>query len=72
MVAPRAASLPPFRARAKALKMLLLEPGKHSGEMATGGLSGTDFGKKEGDLVPGVAFEFYWRAGLKYDIRPLR
>lgn len=36
------------------------------GGMATGGLSRTDFGKKE--VIGGYALEFYWRVGLKYDI----
>jgi hypothetical protein len=47
------------------LKVLLLEPGKHLGGMATGGLSRTDFGKKE--VIGGMALEFYWRTGLKYE-----
>ncbi len=34
--------------------------------MATGGLSRTDFGKKE--VIGGYALEFYWRVGLKYDM----
>ena len=48
------------------LKVLLLEPGAHLGGMATGGLSRTDFGKKE--VIGGMALEFYWRVGLKYDM----
>ena len=34
--------------------------------MATGGLSRTDFGKKE--VIGGYALEFYWRVGRKYEI----
>jgi len=48
------------------LKVALLEPGNHLGGMATGGLSRTDFGKKE--VIGGYALEFYWRVGRKYDI----
>jgi hypothetical protein len=48
------------------LKVLLLEPGRHLGGMATGGLSRTDFAKKE--VIGGMALEFYWRVGLKYEI----
>src|SRR6185312_12057406 len=45
-------------------KVLLLEPRHHLGGMATGGLSRTDYGKKE--VIGGDALEFYWRVGLKY------
>lgn len=48
------------------LNVLLIEPSHHIGGMATGGLSRTDFGKKE--VIGGYALEFYWRVGLKYDI----
>jgi hypothetical protein len=48
------------------LHVALLEPEHHVGGMATGGLSRTDFGKKE--VIGGYALEFYWRVGLKYDI----
>ena len=48
------------------LHVLLLEPGRHIGGMATGGLSRTDFGKKE--VIGGLALEFYWRVGLKYGV----
>jgi hypothetical protein len=34
--------------------------------MATGGLSRTDFGRKE--VIGGFAMEFYWRIGQKYEI----
>jgi len=49
------------------LKVVLLEPGAHLGGMATGGLSRTDFGRKE--VIGGYALEFYWRVGRKYEIQ---
>src|SRR5438552_4360123 len=49
------------------LRVALLEPGAHLGGMATGGLSRTDFGKKE--VIGGYALEFYWRVGRKYQIQ---
>src|SRR4051812_41877089 len=48
------------------LRVSLLEPGRHLGGMATGGLSRTDFGKKE--VIGGYAEEFYFRLGAKYDM----
>lgn len=48
------------------LKVVLIEPGAHIGGMATGGLSRTDYGKKE--VLGGMAMEFYWRVGLKYEM----
>ena len=48
------------------LKVVLLEPGSHLGGMTTGGLSRTDFGKKE--VIGGMALEFYWRVGRRYQI----
>src|SRR5437899_9571042 len=48
------------------LKVALLEPGKHLGGMVSGGLSWTDFGKKE--VIGGYALEFYWRAGRHYEM----
>jgi hypothetical protein len=48
------------------LRVVLLEPGTHLGGMATGGLSRTDFGRKE--VLGGYALEFYWRVGRKYEI----
>src|SRR5947207_14298891 len=48
------------------LRVLLLEPGRHIGGMATGGLSRTDFGKKE--VIGGLALEFYWRVGHYYQL----
>lgn len=46
------------------LNVALLEPTKHLGGMVTGGLSRTDFGKRE--VIGGIALEFYQRAGKKY------
>lgn len=46
------------------LTVALLEPTRHLGGMVTGGLSRTDFGKKE--VIGGLALEFYQRAGKKY------
>ena len=48
------------------LKTALLEPRDHIGGMVSGGLSGTDTGKR--DVIGGMALEFYFRAGLKYDL----
>jgi hypothetical protein len=48
------------------LKVALLEPGKHLGGLVSGGLSWTDFGKKE--VIGGYALEFYWRAGRHYQM----
>jgi hypothetical protein len=49
------------------LKTVLLEPGRHVGGMATGGLSRTDTGTRE--VIGGLALEFYYRVGGEYDIR---
>jgi FAD dependent oxidoreductase len=46
------------------LNVAVIEPSKHLGGMVTGGLSRTDFGKKE--VIGGLALEFYQRAGKKY------
>lgn len=46
------------------LKVAIIEPGRHLGGMVTGGLSRTDFGKRE--VLGGLAVEFYQRAGKKY------
>jgi hypothetical protein len=46
------------------LNVALLEPTKHLGGMVTGGLSRTDFGKKE--VIGSIALEFYQRTGKKY------
>lgn len=48
------------------LKVVLLEPGHHVGGMATGGLSATDFGKKQ--VIGGDALDFYRRVGRKYEV----
>ena len=48
------------------LKVVVLEPGRHIGGMATGGLSATDFGKKP--VIGGDALEFYRRVGRKYEM----
>jgi hypothetical protein len=49
------------------LKVALLEPDDHIGGMLSGGLSRTDYGKKE--VIGGYAREFYWRAGNHYGTR---
>ena len=46
------------------LQVAIVEPGSHLGGMVTGGLSRTDFGKRE--VLGGLAVEFYQRAGKKY------
>jgi hypothetical protein len=46
------------------LRTALLEPGTHVGGMVSGGLSFTDFGKKE--VIGGYALEFYQRVGRHY------
>src|SRR5713101_7709309 len=48
------------------LKVALLEPTRHLGGMVSGGLSWTDFGRKE--IIGGYALEFYWRAGRHYEM----
>lgn len=48
------------------LKTVLLEPGRHVGGMATGGLSRTDVGKRE--VIGGLALEFYFLVGQKYEM----
>lgn len=48
------------------LKTALLEPRTHIGGMVSGGLSGTDVGKRE--VIGGLALEFYFRAGRHYDL----
>lgn len=49
------------------LKTVLLEPGRHVGGMATGGLSRTDTGVRE--VIGGLALEFYYRVGGRYNMR---
>jgi hypothetical protein len=48
------------------MKVVLLEPRDHVGGMVTGGLSGTDVGKRE--VIGGMALEFYLRAARRYDL----
>jgi hypothetical protein len=48
------------------LKVALLEPGNHIGGMVSGGLSHTDVGRRE--VIGGYSLEFYWRAGLHYQL----
>lgn len=48
------------------LKTVLLNPGEHIGGMVSGGLSGTDVGRRE--VIGGMALEFYWRAGQYYEL----
>ena len=54
-------------AACEGLRVALLEPGDHIGGMLSGGLSRTDYGKKE--VIGGYAREFYWRAGNYYGTR---
>lgn len=49
------------------LRVALLEPFRHIGGMVTGGLSGTDVGKRE--AIGGMALEFYMRCGRRYDVQ---
>jgi len=49
------------------LGVVLLEPGSHLGGMVAGGLSATDYGKKE--AIGGYALEFFWRLGNHYGMR---
>ncbi|MCU0226956.1 MAG: FAD-dependent oxidoreductase [Bryobacterales bacterium] len=51
----------------QSLRVALLEPFHHVGGMVTGGLSGTDVGKRE--VIGGMALEFYLRCGRRYDIQ---
>lgn len=48
------------------MKVALLEPHDHIGGMVSGGLSGTDVGRRE--VIGGMALEFYLRAGRRYDV----
>lgn len=48
------------------LKVTLVHPGAHIGGMVSGGLSGTDMGKRE--VIGGMALEFYFRAGRHYQL----
>ncbi len=49
------------------LTVALLEPRDHVGGMVSGGLSFTDYGKKE--VIGGYALEFFWRVGNNYSMR---
>lgn len=48
------------------LRTALLEPTGHVGGMVSGGLSWTDYGRKE--VIGGCALEFYRRAGAYYEL----
>ncbi|MBZ5583982.1 MAG: FAD-dependent oxidoreductase [Acidobacteriia bacterium] len=48
------------------VKTALLEPTAHIGGMVSGGLSWTDYGKKE--VIGGYALEFYRRVGAWYEL----
>jgi hypothetical protein len=48
------------------LKVALVNPGKHIGGLVSGGLSGTDTGRRE--VIGGLALEFYFRAGRHYGL----
>ncbi len=48
------------------LKTALLNPGRHIGGMVSGGLSGTDVGRRE--VIGGPSLEFYVRAGRYYQL----
>lgn len=48
------------------LKTALLEPRNHIGGMISGGLSGTDVGRRE--VIGGLSLEFYYRAGRYYQM----
>lgn len=48
------------------LNVALVNPGRHIGGLVSGGLSGTDTGRKE--VIGGLALEFYFRAGRFYDL----
>jgi hypothetical protein len=46
-------------------RVTLVEPGRHLGGMASGGLGWTDFGNK--DCIGGLSLEFFQRVGKKYN-----
>lgn len=48
------------------LKVVLLEPRDHVGGLVSGGLSGTDVGRRE--VIGGLALEFYYLAGRRYGL----
>lgn len=45
-------------------RVVLLEPGRHLGGMVSGGLSRTDYGRKE--TIGGYSLEFFQRLGKRY------
>lgn len=47
------------------LRVALIEPRRHIGGMASGGLQRTDVGRRE--VIGGLALEFYFRAGKHYE-----
>jgi hypothetical protein len=48
------------------LKTVLFEPRNHVGGLVSGGLSGTDVGRRE--VIGGLALEFYYLAGRHYGL----
>ncbi|MBL8292984.1 MAG: FAD-dependent oxidoreductase [Bryobacterales bacterium] len=48
------------------LQVVLVNPGRHIGGLVSGGLSGTDTGRRE--VIGGLALEFYFRAGRYYQL----
>jgi len=48
------------------MKVALVNPGRHIGGLVSGGLSGTDTGRRE--VIGGLALEFYFRAGRYYKL----
>lgn len=48
------------------LQVALVNPGRHIGGLVSGGLSGTDTGRRE--VIGGLALEFYFRAGRYYKL----
>jgi hypothetical protein len=54
-----------YTAKMYGLRVLLVEPGRHLGGLSAGGLGATDTGGK-GDVITGLAKEFYFRVGKFY------
>lgn len=50
------------------MSVALLEPGRHLGGMASGGLSATDIDYGNKRVIGGYALEFYTRVGARYEI----
>ena len=48
------------------LRVAVVHPGRHIGGLVSGGLSGTDTGRRE--VIGGLALEFYFRAGRHYKL----